>query len=71
VQNVRKDADFEVTQRIAITVAGDAELKAAVAQFSEYIQAETLCEKLEFADAVSAEAVELNGHSVAIAVAKV
>lgn len=71
VQNVRKDADFEVTQRIAITVAGDAELKAAVAQFSEYIQAETLCEKLDFADAVSAEAVELNGHSVAIAVAKI
>ncbi len=71
VQNLRKEADFEVTQRIAITVAGDAELNAAVEQFSEYIQAETLCEKLDFVDTVSAEAVDLNGHSVAIAVAKV
>lgn len=34
VQNLRKDADFEVTQRIAVTVECDADVKAAVARLT-------------------------------------
>jgi isoleucyl-tRNA synthetase len=69
VQNLRKDADFEVTQRIAVTVDCDAEVKTAVTQFEDYVKAETLCESLGF-DLVEAAPADLNGHVVKIAVAK-
>ena len=70
VQNLRKDADFEVTQRIAVTVECDAEVTAAVTQFADYVKAETLCERLLYAH-VSDGLADLNGHDVKIAVAKV
>jgi len=69
VQNLRKDADFEVTQRIAVTVECDADVKAAVARFDDYVKAETLCGRLSF-EHVSDGLCDLNGHDVKIAVAK-
>jgi isoleucyl-tRNA synthetase len=70
IQNLRKEADFEVTQRIAITVAGDADLVAAVTKYTDYIKTETLCEKLVFADVLQVEPCDLNGHQVWIHVDK-
>ena len=69
VQNLRKEADFEVTQRIAVTVECDADVKAAVEMFADYVKAETLCECLAF-DSVSGEECDLNGHVAKIVVAK-
>ena len=69
VQNLRKDADFEVTQRITVTADCDAEVTAAVTQFAGYVKAETLCERLLFAHVADGLA-DLNGHDVKIAVAK-
>ena len=62
IQNLRKEANFEVTQRIAITVAGDAELQSAIGQFADYIKTETLCERLVFTDTLAIEPCDLNGH---------
>jgi isoleucyl-tRNA synthetase len=70
VQNLRKEADFEVTQRIAVTAECDAEVQAAVALFSDYVKSETLCERLAFAP-VDDGLCDLNGHDVKVAVAKV
>ena len=70
IQNLRKEADFEVTQRIAIAVAGDADLVAAVTTYAEYIKTETLCEALSFAETVEVEPCDLNGHQVRISVAR-
>jgi isoleucyl-tRNA synthetase len=70
VQNLRKEADFEVTQRIAIAVDDDAEVKAAIERFADYVKTETLCEDLTFGTAVGAPC-DLNGHAVRIVVAKV
>ncbi|MDD2597659.1 MAG: isoleucine--tRNA ligase [Kiritimatiellae bacterium] len=69
VQALRKDAGFEVTQRIALTIHGDADVVAAVQAHQEYIQAETLCNRLEFA-VVENEPIDLNGHAVKINVGK-
>ncbi len=69
VQGLRKDAGFEVTQRIAIFVDGDVELVAAVQTHQEYIQSETLCEKLAF-ESVEVEPIDLNGHVSRIKVEK-
>ena len=65
VQAMRKEADFEVTQRINVTVETDAELKAALETHIEYVKGETLTVEFAFA-AVEAEAVDLNGHDAKI-----
>lgn len=48
IQNMRKDAGYNVTDRINISVGGDAGLTDAVKQFSEYIAAETLANTVSF-----------------------
>jgi len=70
VQGLRKDAGFEVTQRIALRIDGDADLVAAVNTHQEYIQSETLCEKLVF-EPVEGEALDLNGHSSRVKVERI
>ena len=70
VQSMRKEADFEVTQRISLTVEADDETKAALEAHLDYVKNETLTTAFAFA-ATDAEAVELNGHSTKIKVQKV
>jgi len=70
VQSMRKEADFEVTQRIALAVDVDAEARAALEAHADYVRNETLALSLEFA-AVEGEAVDLNGHQARIAVTPV
>ena len=71
VQNMRKEADFEVTQRIRVTVAADDEMKAAVEAHREYVMGETLATELGFGECAGAAEAVLNGHTVAIKVEKV
>lgn len=67
VQAMRKEADFEVTQRISIRVDTDEEMKAALNAHLDYIKNETLATQIEFA-ASEANVVELNGHGTKIEV---
>ncbi|MCX6996729.1 MAG: isoleucine--tRNA ligase [Kiritimatiellaeota bacterium] len=62
IQSLRKDADLEVTRRIRVQFAGDEQLRAAVREHQEFIQAETLCTELQWSDTVAGEACDLNGH---------
>jgi len=57
VQTLRKDADFDLDDRIVTTYETDAELGAVVAQWSDYIQAETL------SDALTAGPPQAGAHS--------
>lgn len=67
VQNMRKTADFEVTQRIHIRYVGDAEVQAAVTRHAEYIATETLSRSCTHTDAVEKGTDwDLNGHAVVI-----
>jgi isoleucyl-tRNA synthetase len=63
VQAMRKAADFEVTQRIALTVAADDALRAALLAHVDYVKNETLAVSLDFGDLPDAQAVDLNGHA--------
>jgi isoleucyl-tRNA synthetase len=49
IQQRRKDAGLEVTDRIALTLDGPAELQDSVASNLDYIRTETLAEQLEWA----------------------
>ena len=70
VQAMRKEADFEVTQRIAVAAEVDAELQAALTAHAGYVKAETLATALTFAPCPGAAPCDLNGHAAKIAVVK-
>jgi isoleucyl-tRNA synthetase len=67
VQSMRKAADFEVTQRIAVLVACDDEMKAALESHRAYVAGETLADTFVF-EANDGESVCLNGHDVSVSV---
>lgn len=47
VQSLRREADFQLNDRIAIRYRADADLARAIAQFANNICSETLCDSLE------------------------
>ncbi|MBT4034407.1 MAG: isoleucine--tRNA ligase [Candidatus Marinimicrobia bacterium] len=49
VQNMRKDAEFDVSDRISIFVEVDESLKKMILEHQEYIANETLAEEINFA----------------------
>jgi len=73
VQNMRKTADFNITQRIKINCTSDDEVKSAVTAYMDYVKTETLCLELNFVPARPAAACDwdLNGHACAIEVVPV
>ncbi len=48
VQNLRKSAGFEVTDRIVLSCQGSERLNQAIAMFKDYLKQETLAEELKF-----------------------
>jgi len=72
VQNMRKQEDFEVTQRIALRCSGSEAVKAALEQHSDYIREETLCIQLDWVDLPESgmEEFDLNGENCAIVLDK-
>lgn len=48
IQNLRKEEGLSVTDRIALQVFGDEDLKSAFEMFSDFVAGETLCVKIEF-----------------------
>jgi isoleucyl-tRNA synthetase len=68
VQNLRKQAGFEVTDRIRIVCSAPPELQQAVEALRDYVQRETLAESLIFAPCPSGQPVEVNGYRATICV---
>jgi len=50
VQNLRKESGLEVTDRIKLVVAGDADLKKALDAFTDFVRTETLATKVAWAE---------------------
>lgn len=69
VQQLRKQKNFEMLDRIAVTVNGDEDVKTAVAAHKDYITGETLADSVNFTDETM-ETYDLNGHKTGIAVEK-
>ena len=69
VQSMRKEADFEVTQRIKVTVSCDAEMKASLEAHLDYVKNEILANELVLTDGTGD--IDLNGHKTAITVEKI
>ena len=59
IQNIRKDKDFQVTDRVSVTIERHESLLAAVERFHDYIKSEVLATDLVLADEVAGEKVEM------------
>ena len=71
VQNLRKDAGLEVTDRIALTVDAAPEVEAVMKDNLDYIAHETLANEVRWGAISGAERIELSeGINVALAVTK-
>ncbi|MCF8368404.1 MAG: isoleucine--tRNA ligase [Bacteroidales bacterium] len=55
IQNIRKDKDFEVTDKITIILEKNNEIESAVSKNFDYICSETLAESLSFQERLSRE----------------
>jgi isoleucyl-tRNA synthetase len=66
IQNMRKDAGFQVTDRIAIAYSGSDSARRAIAQMSTYVQNETLAVALTetFAAGEFSATIEVNGEEI-------
>jgi len=60
IQNIRKEKDFNVTDRVTVTLERHQAILAAVEKFHDYIKAEVLATDLALADQVAGEKVELD-----------
>ncbi|MEM6966721.1 MAG: isoleucine--tRNA ligase [Bacteroidota bacterium] len=60
IQNIRKNRDFNVTDKIAVTLENHEAIRPALEQFSDYICTETLATSLDAQSGVKGEVIELN-----------
>jgi isoleucyl-tRNA synthetase len=62
IQNIRKDSDFEVTDRIVLKIQKDERFNLAVENFRDYISNQTLASELVMVDQIN----HANSHTVEI-----
>jgi isoleucyl-tRNA synthetase len=69
IQNLRKEIGLEITDRIRVAVAPNAQTDAAIAEYSDYIKGQVLADKLVIADNNGAE-VDFDDFKLNIQVSK-
>lgn len=69
IQQLRKQMDFAMMDRINIQIDADDEVKAALSEHEEYIKKETLADDVSFGG--NGEKFDINGHKTAISVDRV
>ncbi len=68
IQNIRKDSNFELTDRIRVTVSGNAELQSSLIQFKDYICREILADTLDFVPQISNGSTQIEVNAVPLTV---
>ena len=68
LQNLRKESQFEVTDRINITYQADGALAAALAEYRDYIAGEVLAASFEAGN--GEVELDINGAAVLVSVSK-
>ena len=67
VQNLRKDKDFQVLDRIKVQVVSEPSLEAALSQYKEYISSEILASHIELVESLPEfDEVEFNDVTLKI-----
>ena len=65
IQNLRKEKDFEITDRVEVTIEKRDDVVESLAEFAEYVCEKTLCENIHLADSLeNADEVEWGNDGV-------
>ncbi|MBK8701665.1 MAG: isoleucine--tRNA ligase [Saprospiraceae bacterium] len=71
IQNIRKDSDFEVTDRIIVNVEDHEVVRKAISSFSDYIRNEVLANEIRLSDSFDGTMTEIvEGVEVGLSVVK-
>lgn len=74
IQNLRKNRDFQITDRIRVTVDADGEVADAVSTFSDFISRQVLADSLKVGsvnrDDVDAEVLEIDELEIPVSVTR-
>jgi isoleucyl-tRNA synthetase len=70
IQNIRKDSDFQVTDKIKVVLEKNAILEAAIASNLDYIKSETLTEDLTFSEKIDGLEIEFDEVKTKILITK-
>lgn len=65
IQNIRKDSDFNVTDRIVVKISENQMLKQSLDAFAEYVKNEVLADEILFDDSVQTNEMEIAEAGVA------
>ncbi len=69
VQNIRKDSNFDLTDKILLRIVDNTELRDSINQFSEYICREILALEIDWVSSLDEGVdVEINDHKLRISV---
>ncbi|MBR5102974.1 MAG: isoleucine--tRNA ligase, partial [Muribaculaceae bacterium] len=73
IQNIRKSKDFDITDKITVTIEPNEHVDEAVAQFADYIAKQVLAVKVETGNVDPSQAIELDmdDYKLNVAVEKV
>jgi len=71
IQNLRKEKDFNVTDRIAVTIQQHEQTQAAVEQFGDYIKNEVLADSVIVANTLEGDTIEWFEEEIVIGVKQV
>ena len=69
VQNIRKESNFDLTDKILLEIEENTEMKDSIIQFSDYICREILAHQIDWVPSLKeAVEVEINEHKLRISV---
>ena len=69
VQNIRKDSNFDLTDKILLEIEDNTEFKGSIIQFSDYICREILAHQIDWVPSIKEGVlVEINEHQLRISV---
>jgi isoleucyl-tRNA synthetase len=71
VQIARKDAGLEITDRIALSLAGDPDLLDAAQAHQDYLAGEVLATSVSYDESSNGAAAQIDGRELSIAVSRV
>ncbi|MEO8112296.1 MAG: isoleucine--tRNA ligase, partial [Ginsengibacter sp.] len=71
IQNLRKENDFDLTDRIVVKVSDTNNARAIITEFNDYICAEILADKLEFDSEIdNGTSIEVNNDNLTVTITK-
>ena len=70
IQNLRKAKDYEITDRINITISSNKELNSAIEEYSDYIKTQVLGDSLTITNESTGTEVDINDELVTICIEK-